>query len=555
MHLPTRSNGFFPGSSPLPASKVPTRPRGARSGARRSTSPCPRPAQGARPFSRRCARSSLRTASGLGRPGFSGWVTTMPTTVPVVAQLAGALVAAQRWWASPGNFLEVLALRWLARLVGLPDHFEGSFTSGGATANLLGLAAARQHAGESRGFDPGLDGLARLAAPRVYASTEVHHVVLRACGVLGLGRRALRMVPVDARRQPDLRVLERFLDEDLAAGRTPVAVVASAGDVNTGIVDPIDAMREIAHARGVWLHVDGAYGGFGVLDPRVAPLYGGPLEDRFVRGGPAQVDGRARGLRSGFRARRRTPRALSHAGAGRLCGDGADGHGRRPFAVRRARRGQSRLLSGPLGARARPHRVGRAEGDRRLRHARTRRASPRLRAARCLTRERTSRARAPRRARSLHLLLSREAEGRFGRIGARRAERGGPPRRPGARPRHPEPHARRRPLRAPPVLHQPPHDPRGCRRHGGRSARGGGGARRDPGVKACYSASRAFFAPASSRSFSGLTSGYRRSSESSASITAAATTTRVNHLLSAGTTYQGDSSVEVSRIISSYASM
>jgi aromatic-L-amino-acid decarboxylase len=82
------------------------------------------------------------------------------------------------------------------------------------------------------------------------------------------------MVPVDARRQPDLRALERCLDEDLAAGRTPVAVVASAGDVNTGNVDPIDAMREIAHARGVWLHVDGAYGGFGVLDPRVAPLYG-----------------------------------------------------------------------------------------------------------------------------------------------------------------------------------------------------------------------------------------------------------------------------------------
>jgi glutamate/tyrosine decarboxylase-like PLP-dependent enzyme len=210
----------------------------------------------------------------IGAPGFTGWVTTSPTTVPAVAQLAGAITAAQRWWATPGNFLEVLALRWVARLIGLPDHFEGSFTSGGATANLLGLAAARQHAGERLGFDPGLDGVARLADPRVYASSEVHHVVHRACGVLGLGRKALRLVPVDAARQPDLRALERFLDEDLRAGATPVAVVASAGDVNTGAVDPIDAMRGIAHARGVWLHVDGAYGGFGVLDPRVAPLYG-----------------------------------------------------------------------------------------------------------------------------------------------------------------------------------------------------------------------------------------------------------------------------------------
>jgi aromatic-L-amino-acid/L-tryptophan decarboxylase len=219
---------------------------------------------------------SVVVANGLriGAPGFSGWVTTMPTTVPVVAQLAGALANAQRWWASPGNFLEVLALRWLGRLVGLPDHFEGAFTGGGSLANLLGLAAARQHAGESRGFDPGLDGIGRLVEPRVYASSEIHHVVHRACGVLGLGRRALRLVAIDADRKADLRALERALDEDLAAGRTPVAVVASAGDVNTGTVDPIDAMREIAHARGVWLHVDGAYGGFGVLDPRVAPLYG-----------------------------------------------------------------------------------------------------------------------------------------------------------------------------------------------------------------------------------------------------------------------------------------
>ena len=210
----------------------------------------------------------------IGAPGFTGWVTTAPTTVPAVAQLAGAITAAQRWWATPGNFLEVLALRWLATLLGFPVHFEGSFTSGGATANLVGLAAARQHAGERLGVDAGLDGLAKLPSPRVYASSEVHHVVHRACGVLGLGRKALRLVSVDADRRPDLGELERLLDEDIREGRTPVAVVASAGDVNTGAVDPIDAMREIAHAHGTWLHVDGAYGGFGILDPRVAPLYG-----------------------------------------------------------------------------------------------------------------------------------------------------------------------------------------------------------------------------------------------------------------------------------------
>ncbi|HEX2799192.1 MAG TPA: pyridoxal-dependent decarboxylase, partial [Thermoanaerobaculia bacterium] len=211
----------------LPALESFTRFEGADPAARRTVwraaldEPLPETGAG-----REAVLETLRSyviANGLriGAPGFSGWVTTMPTTVPAVAQLAGAITAAQRWWATPGNFLEVLALRWLQRLVGLPDHFEGGFTSGGATANLLGLAAARQHAGESRGFDPSLDGLQRLVEPRVYASTEVHHVVHRACGVLGLGRRALRMIPVDASRTPDLGALERFLDEDLAAGRTP----------------------------------------------------------------------------------------------------------------------------------------------------------------------------------------------------------------------------------------------------------------------------------------------------------------------------------------------
>jgi aromatic-L-amino-acid/L-tryptophan decarboxylase len=209
-----------------------------------------------------------------GAPGFSGWVTTMPTTVPAVASLAGSLAASQRWWASPGNFLETLALRWLGQLLGLSPEAGGSFVSGGAVANLLGLAAARQHAGERLGLDLSRDGVAALPEPRVYAGDQVHHVVLRALGVLGLGRRALQRVPTDRRRGPDLARLEALLDEDLRAGRTPVAVVASAGDVNTGAIDPIDAMRTLAHDRGVWLHVDGAYGGFGVLDERVRPRYG-----------------------------------------------------------------------------------------------------------------------------------------------------------------------------------------------------------------------------------------------------------------------------------------
>ena len=208
-----------------------------------------------------------------GHPGFAGWITTAPPTVPAVAAFAASIAGAQRWWISPGNLVEVQALRWLAQLHGLPDNFEGAFVTGGSLANLMCISAARQFAGEQRGIDVAQQGWT-LPKPRVYGSVNTHHVLLRACGVTGLGRSSLRLVPVDAQQRPDLEVLRRWLDEDIASGCTPVAVVATAGDVNTGSIDPIDEMRKLAHDRGIWFHVDGAYGSYGILDERVRARYG-----------------------------------------------------------------------------------------------------------------------------------------------------------------------------------------------------------------------------------------------------------------------------------------
>ncbi|HSW43711.1 MAG TPA: aminotransferase class V-fold PLP-dependent enzyme, partial [Patescibacteria group bacterium] len=215
-------------------------------------------------------------AAGLriGHPGFSGWVTTAPTTIGTVADLVQAVASPQRWWATPANFVDDLAMRWLIDLLGFPAGFVGTFTSGGSTANLVGLGAARQAAGERLGLHPSLDGIADLPEPRVYASTETHHVVGRALGVLGMGRRNLRSIAIDADGRIDLDLLQRALDEDAGAGRTAVAIVGCAGDVNTGAVDPLPELARIAHERETWLHVDGAYGGFGLLDPRVRDLYG-----------------------------------------------------------------------------------------------------------------------------------------------------------------------------------------------------------------------------------------------------------------------------------------
>ena len=210
-----------------------------------------------------------------GAPGFSGWVTTSPTTAGVVAALAATVAGSQRWWVQPFNHLETVALDWLRELLALGTDMQGTFTSGGSVANLVALGAARQHAFERDGIDVAHDGLPDGSRGRIYASSQVHHVVTRAAAVLGLGRRGVHVVAEDDQQRIDPRELERSLDTDRAQGIRPLAIVANAGTVNTGAVDPISALADIAHERGIWLHVDGAYGAFGVLDERVAHLFAG----------------------------------------------------------------------------------------------------------------------------------------------------------------------------------------------------------------------------------------------------------------------------------------
>jgi aromatic-L-amino-acid decarboxylase len=213
-----------------------------------------------------------------GAPGFVGWVTTMPTVIPVAAALSASVAGAQRWFLQPFNYLEHLALQWLKQLLGLPSFHQGTFNSGGSAANLIALATARQWACEQQGLDPSQDGLETLVKPRLYASDQVHHVVNRASAVLGLGRRALTPLPTDAGFRLDVGALRDRLRKDKAEGCTPIAVIASAGTVNTGAVDPLAEIVEVTREEGVWLHVDGAYGGFGLLDPEVAPLLEGLAE-------------------------------------------------------------------------------------------------------------------------------------------------------------------------------------------------------------------------------------------------------------------------------------
>lgn len=214
----------------------------------------------------------------ISAPSFAGWVMNAPTTAGTLASLAATVSGAHRYFVTAYNSLETIALRWLRELLGIDPRYQGLFVSGGATANLVALGAARQHAFEQLGIDPARDGMPDMRRWILYASSEVHHSIFRAAGILGIGRRNVSQIPVDAEMRIDLAALQTALDRDEAAKLVPIALVANAGTTNTGAVDPIAQMVAIAQQRKIWLHVDGAYGIFGRLDPRVEALFEGVEE-------------------------------------------------------------------------------------------------------------------------------------------------------------------------------------------------------------------------------------------------------------------------------------
>src|SRR3954465_9027680 len=188
-----------------------------------------------------------------------GWITTGPSTVPTAVTAASMVASPQRQTLTAFNLLEETALQWLVELCGLPSHMKGVFSSGGSTANLIALGAARQWALEQRGIDPAGDGLdsSRLA---IYTSTQAHHTVQRSAGVLGMGRTNVRTIRTDDQMRLDVDALADAMRDDRARGVLPVAVVVAAGTTNTGSIDPIRGAGEVAKEYGAWFHVDGAYG-------------------------------------------------------------------------------------------------------------------------------------------------------------------------------------------------------------------------------------------------------------------------------------------------------
>jgi aromatic-L-amino-acid decarboxylase len=154
--------------------------------------------------------------------------------------------------------VEATVLGWLRDLVGFPQSASGILLSGGSAAGIVALHTARVVALGRAGHDTALT---------VYATSDAHSSIAKGLRLLGFADEQRRMVTVDLGRcmQPD--ALRALIDADLAAGRRPLAVVATAGTTSTGAVDPLPALRDIGDRYRLWLHVDGAYGAAAVLVP------------------------------------------------------------------------------------------------------------------------------------------------------------------------------------------------------------------------------------------------------------------------------------------------
>lgn len=164
------------------------------------------------------------------------------------------------WRSSPSAVtIEKEVVSWIAHAIGC-DEFGGSLTSGGSSANLMGLAMARE--AKLAANECGV----RATAPHaVYASTEAHMSIAKAISLLGIGRNNLRLIPVDEAFRMLTGALEQSMRRDEDLGITPLAVVATAGTVNTGAIDPLAEIAEIAGKHQAWLHVDGSYGALAAM--------------------------------------------------------------------------------------------------------------------------------------------------------------------------------------------------------------------------------------------------------------------------------------------------
>ena len=199
-------------------------------------------------------------------PRMFGYVQSPGTALGAFADLLASMLNANLtvWRSAPAPVeLERLTIDWIRQLLGFSAKAGGLFVSGGSMANFSAIATARQKkAGASD----------RL---RIYASSETHFSIAKAAALLGIGRENVCQIDVDERFRISTDDLVSKIAADLKAGHVPFCIVANAGTVNTGAVDPLTDVREVADRFKLWMHVDGSYGAFAVLAKSAKELFAG----------------------------------------------------------------------------------------------------------------------------------------------------------------------------------------------------------------------------------------------------------------------------------------
>ena len=192
-------------------------------------------------------------------PHFFGYVLGSGEPIGAAADLLVSVLNQNvtAWRSSPSAVtIERVVVNWLAEAIGCTG-FTGSLTGGGSSANLMGLAMAREARlpANECGARPGT----------IYASEQIHMSIPKAIALLGIGRENLRLIPCDDNFRIRVDLLRASMERDVRAGLMPIAIVGSAGTVSTGSIDPLVELAEIARESGAWFHVDGAYGALAAI--------------------------------------------------------------------------------------------------------------------------------------------------------------------------------------------------------------------------------------------------------------------------------------------------
>ncbi len=208
---------------------------------------------------------------GNTHPRFFGWVHGSGTPSNLIAEMAASAINANLGGRDHGAmYVEKQVVNWCRELFQFPESASGLIVTGTSVATIVALKAARDRCFD---FANRKHGLQTTNKPQLvgYTSAQTHSCVARSFDILGLGSDALRKIAVNDRFEIDTTALRAAIDQDKAAGLTPFAIIGTAGAVNVGAIDDLETLADIAQAEGLWFHIDGAFGAFGVLSERLRP--------------------------------------------------------------------------------------------------------------------------------------------------------------------------------------------------------------------------------------------------------------------------------------------